>query len=73
MQQTRSQIARELLQLLDLPVGTANVMFRRAPLGGKFVVSYAPGIRIAPDKLVSSYRGVKVIYEPRKPVRTFVR
>lgn len=71
MVKRNSQIAKELLQHLALPPGTANVTYRRQVEKGTLVVEYSPTARFSRSDKPSVYQNIPVRYIVRRPVRAF--
>lgn len=71
MVKKNSQVAKELLQHLALPAGTANVIYRRQLERGILVVEYSPTARFSRSEKPSVYQDIPVRYIVRRPTRAF--
>ena len=70
MERSPSQLARELLQQLQAPVGTVNVIFEKGD-GGKLVVLIAPGLHLKRERMPAVFHGLPVSYSLRRPGKPF--
>lgn len=72
MAETVTTVAKELLEFLAAPLGTATVSKRKQNGRTQLVVRLAPSLRLPPEKRPLRFKGMDVVYETRKPAQPFI-